>query len=71
MKKNVGSIDKTIRSVIAIIMVALVSTRMVTGMVSYILLGLAIVLALTSFVSFCPIYYMLGLKSTPKEKGKK
>ncbi|MBO6586014.1 MAG: DUF2892 domain-containing protein [Gracilimonas sp.] len=63
MKKNMGSADKIIRFVLAIIFVALYFTGTVTGTWGIVLLVLAGVFVLTSLVSFCPLYAPFGLKT--------
>jgi hypothetical protein len=67
MKKNMGTIDKVIRILIAIVFVALYFTNVVTGLWGIILLVLAAVFVLTSLLSFCPLYLPFGI-STGKIK---
>jgi hypothetical protein len=63
MKNNMGSADKIIRFVLAIIFVALYFTGTVTGTLGIVLLVLAGVFVLTSLVSFCPLYAPFGLST--------
>lgn len=63
MKKNMGSADKIIRFVLAIIFLALYFTGTVTGTTGIVLLVLAGVLVLTSLISFCPLYAPFGLST--------
>ena len=65
-----GSADKIIRLIIAAISVTLYFTNVVTGTLGIVLLVVAGVFVLTSFVSFCPLYAPFGL-STCKVKEKK
>jgi hypothetical protein len=67
MKKNVGLIDKVVRILIALVVVVLFFTHIISGVVGIILLVLAGILVLTSLFSFCPIYWPFGL-STAKKK---
>lgn len=67
MKKNMGTLDRTMRVLFAIIMGALYFTHTVTGALGVVLLILAVIFLLTSFVSFCPLYAIFGF-STRKEK---
>lgn len=67
MKKNMGSIDKTIRILLAVSIAALYFTGQISGPAAIILGGLAIVFVVTSFISFCPLYLPFGI-STRKEK---
>ena len=69
MKKNMGSADRIIRVIIAVIIATLYFTNVVTGMLGIVLLILAAVFLLTSFISFCPIYAPFGLSTCAiKEK---
>ncbi len=68
MKKNMGSIDKKIRLVIAAIFAALYFSGMVSGTLGIVLLALATIFALTSLISFCPLYLPFGINTAPKEK---
>ncbi len=70
MKKNMGSVDKIIRFVLAAVFVILYFTNLVTGTLGIFLLILAGVFVLTSLVSFCPLYLPFGL-STCSTKEKK
>ena len=67
MKKNMGSTDKAIRFLIAIIIGFLYFTNTIIGTIAIVLGVLAIVFILTSFLSFCPLYTLLGI-NTNKEK---
>jgi len=67
MKKNLGNIDRVLRVAYAVIVAILFFTNVISGLTGIILLIIGIVLALTSLVSFCPIYWVFGWKSTKKE----
>lgn len=64
MKKNVGNRDKIIRIILAIVLAVLYFANVVTGVLGIILLILAGVLLVTSFISFCPLYTIFGIKTT-------
>lgn len=68
MKKNMGVTDKVIRIVLAIAFITLYFTNTVTGVWGIILLILAAIFLLTSFVSFCPLYLPFGLSTCAKKK---
>ena len=69
MKKNMGSADRIIRVIIAVIIATLYFTDFITGTLGIVLLILAAVFLLTSFISFCPIYAPFGLSTCAiKEK---
>lgn len=67
MKKNMGIVDKVIRTIIAIVFLTLYFTNVLTGTLGIVLMVLSVVFLLTSLVSFCPIYAILGISSKPKE----
>ena len=67
MKKNMGSVDKVIRILVAVVFVVLFFAKVVTGTLGIILLVLAAVFVLTSLISFCPSYWPFGI-STAKKK---
>lgn len=68
MKPNMGTTDKVVRILVAIIIAALYFTNMITGTVAIVLLILAAVFILTSFLSFCPLYLPFGISTRKKEK---
>jgi hypothetical protein len=67
MKKNIGSADKTIRVIIALIFAVMFFTKTVQGTFGYILLVVAFVFLLTSLVGFCPLYALFGINSCKKK----
>lgn len=68
MKKNMGNTDKAIRIVLAIVFAALYFTNTVTGTLGLVLLILGAVFVLTSLVSFCPLYAIVGLNTCRTNK---
>jgi hypothetical protein len=67
MKKNMGSADRIIRLVVAAVIAVLFFTNTVAGTLGLVLLVLAVVFALTSFVSFCPLYAPFGLSTCARK----
>lgn len=65
-----GSADKVIRIVVAIIIAGLYFTDMIPGTLGIVLMALAAIFVLTSFISFCPLYMPFGI-STCKTKENK
>ncbi len=65
MKKNMGTTDKLIRVVIAAAIGLLYYLDYISGTLAYVLMGIAIILLITSLINFCPLYRLLG-KSTCK-----
>jgi hypothetical protein len=63
MKKNMGTADRLIRLIVAAVILGLSFTHVITGMLATILVVLAAVFALTSMVSFCPLYTLVGINT--------
>jgi uncharacterized membrane protein len=66
MKKNMGNIDRAIRTLLAVLVGILYFTGVISGTTAIILGALAVVFLLTSLISTCPLYLPFGL-STRKE----
>lgn len=66
MRKNMGTLDRIIRMIIAIIIGILYFTHHISGTAAIVLGIIAIAFILTSFVGACPVYMPFGL-STRKE----
>jgi len=67
MKKNMGSTDKILRIIVAIVLIFLYATNKVEGTLGIVLLVLAGVFILTSFISFCPLYTPFGISTCKKQ----
>ncbi len=67
MKKNIGSTDKWIRVIIALIIIALYFGNVITGTLAIVLLVVAGVFILTGFVGFCGLYTLLGINTCSKK----
>ncbi|MCE2611732.1 DUF2892 domain-containing protein [Flavobacteriaceae bacterium D16] len=68
MKKNMGSADRIIRTIIAVVVGALYFTDIIAGTLGLVLLILAVVFLLTSLVSFCPLYAPFGISTCAVKK---
>lgn len=67
MKPNMGTADKVIRILAAIVIAILYFTNVISGTVAIVLLALAGIFILTSFISFCPLYLPFGFSTRKKE----
>ena len=67
MKANMGSTDKIIRIILALVFIVLFYMNVVTAPMSYVLLALSAVFVLTSLVSFCPMYPLFGMNTRKKQ----
>ncbi|MBI3587192.1 MAG: DUF2892 domain-containing protein [Ignavibacteriales bacterium] len=69
MKQNMGTIDRGLRTLIAIVIGILYFTNQITGTVALVLGAFALIFLLTSFLGFCPLY--LPFKISTKRTGNK
>ena len=68
MKANMGSTDKMVRIILAIVIAILFFTNVISGTLGIILLILAGVFVLTSLISFCPLYPLVGMNTKKKRE---
>lgn len=70
MKKNMSSADRIIRVILAAVFGVLYFTGTVSGVLGYVLLVLGVIFVLTSLVSSCPIYTLLGITTRSASEQK-
>ncbi|MBK8848330.1 MAG: DUF2892 domain-containing protein [Bacteroidetes bacterium] len=68
MKKNMGSTDRIIRIILALVFATLYFKNVVSGTGGIVLLVLAVVFAFTSIVSFRPLYTLEGFSTCSVNK---
>ena len=66
MKRNMGTIDKSIRILVAAAVAVLCFTGAVSGTAAIVLGALAAIMVLTGAVGFCPLYLPIGLSTRKK-----
>jgi len=66
MKANMGTADKIVRILLAIVIGLLYFFGQISGVVAIILLVLAVIFILTSFISFCPLYLPFSISTRRK-----
>ena len=69
MKKNMGTIDRAVRFLVAVLIAILYFTDQISGIAAIILGLFAVVFLITSFMSSCPLYLPLKI-STLKKNNK-
>ena len=69
MKKNMGTTDRVIRFIVAAVIGVLYYTGTISGTLGIVLLVLAGVFVLTSFISFCPLYAPFGISTCPNKNS--
>ena len=62
-----GTVDKVIRVLVAVIILVLYFTHVITGTLAVILLIVAGVFVVTSLLGTCPLYIPLGISTRKKE----
>ena len=70
MTTNMGTADRVIRLLVAAIAVFLYFNGTLTGTMGLVALVLAVVFTLTSLVSFCPLYAIVGMSTCPAPNKK-
>ena len=68
MKKNMGSNDKLIRLMVAIVLIIFYYKGILAGTLGIVALVLALILTVTSLISFCPLYTLFGITTCKKEE---
>jgi len=71
MKKNMGNADRIIRILIAAVIAILFAANIITGTLGIVLLVVAGVFLLTSFLGFCPLYLPFGISSCSRKEESK
>ena len=66
MTKNMGTIDRVVRILVAIAVLVLYLTHVIAGPLAIVLGVIAAVFVLTSFVGVCPAYIPLKLSTAKK-----
>ena len=68
-----GNTDRLVRILIAIVIAVLYYNGTISGTLGIVLLVLAGIFVITSFISFCPLYAPFGIKTcatkTPKARN--
>lgn len=67
MKKNMGSADRIIRLIVAVIIAVLYFTGKISGTLGIVLGVIAVAFVLTSAIGWCPLYVPLGIRTCKHE----
>ena len=67
MKTNMGTADRLIRTIIAVVIGILLLSGTLTGTIAIVLGIFAIIFLATSLVSFCPLYAPFKISTRGKE----
>jgi hypothetical protein len=66
MKPNMGSVDRTLRIIVALAIAALYFTGRISGTLAAVLAVVAVVFFVTSLAARCPAYLPFGWSSRKK-----
>ena len=69
MKKNMGSADRIVRILIALLAAYLYYAGIVTGTWGIVLIVVSVIFLLTSAVGFCPLYAVFGIRTCAVKKA--
>ncbi len=67
MKRNMGSIDRVVRIILAVAVGILYLTGSITGTAAIVLGVLAVIFLATGATGFCPLYAPFGISTMKKE----
>ena len=67
MKANMGTADKVLRILLAIVIAGLYFSNLITGTLGIILLIFAGIFLLTSLIGICPLYLPFGISTRNKQ----
>ncbi|MGA0559692.1 YgaP family membrane protein [Larkinella sp. VNQ87] len=68
MKKNIGFSDKTVRMLIAAVLLGVFIADLLSGVWAAVALIVAGLMIVTSLVNFCPLYHLLGISTFRRKK---
>ena len=71
MDKNLGNIDVISRLIVSLCLVGLYFTGVLTGILGFALLVVALVLTVTSAIKFCPIFAIFKTNQYNKNNPKR
>jgi hypothetical protein len=69
MTKNMGTIDRVIRTLVALAIAVLYFTNSIGGVLAIVLGIVAVVFLATSIMGWCPAYNPLGLSTRRRPSG--
>ena len=67
MIKNMGSADRLVRSLVAVIVLGLILADVVTGTLAWVMGIASVIFVATSLMGSCPLYGPLGISTLRKK----
>ena len=68
MKPNMGTLDRSIRAIVGIVLVALWPLGLLQGTPAIVALVVGVVLLITAILRWCPPYSLLGINTGAHDK---
>jgi len=69
MKKNMGTWDRGLRTIAALVIAVLILTKTLAGTLGIVLGVVAVIFLLTSAIGFCPLYVPFKFSTCKGKKG--
>ena len=63
MKKNMGTVDRIVRTLVAVGIAVLYFTGKISGLLAIVLGVVAVMFLAMSFIAWCPVYAPLGIST--------
>jgi Na+(H+)/acetate symporter ActP len=67
MKQNMGTVDRIVRVVLALVVAVLYLTGQLSGLAAILLGVLAVIFLVTSAIGFCPLYVPFKLSTRKRQ----
>lgn len=68
MKRNMGFLDRTVRTLIAVSIIGISYTGIISGTLAVILFIVSAIFLLTSIFGYCPLYSLLNINTCQRMK---
>lgn len=69
MTPNMGTVDRALRTLVAIVLAILYFSGKIPGTLGIVLMVFAVIFVVTSFISWCPIYAPFKFSTRGKTAG--
>jgi len=68
MKKNMSAVDRGIRILVAVAVIALYNGNIISGTTAVVLVTISIISIVTGIYNFCPVYRLFGISTYKTQK---
>jgi len=67
MKKNMGPVDRILRSIVALTLIALYILDIITGTIGIVVVVFASIMLISAIIGNCPPYALMGFNTCKKK----